>query len=539
MTDIFISYSRKDVEMVSTLARTLEALGYVVWWDVNGLHGGDAFAEVIQEKLGEAKCAIVVWSEYSVKSKWVQSEANFADSRGILLTTMYQDSIAPMPFNTRHNEDLVAWNGSVADEGFQKLLIAIKRLCPSPFDSHEPTDPLSDTVAGQDTKDAIVVNKPLALVGFKRWLILAAVLLIVVPLFFYSNGLLTDQEPSVLEDKPTGSKDSQVRDVQVKQLSRSSETALQEARIALADNRLTGPKNINAVVYAEKVLKESPGHTEALSIIAEVSSRLKGWAELKVAREALVTRDLEKPPHKKVYVLADNLKLLPIPTGSFIMGRESVFDSESPAHRVTFTEPFWMSETEVTFEQYDTYVEATKVDSPSASKQGRGKQPVINVSWDDAQGFMEWLTATNNEGLRCRLPSEAEWEYAARAGASTKYSWGDRVAENKANCSDCGSQWDNKSTAPVGSFPANPWGLQDMHGNVREWVQDRWHENYVNAPGNGEPWMRNGHPKRRINRGGSSFDSASLINSYNRYPKAKFYSLDNLGFRVVCSARDV
>lgn len=115
--------------MVSTLARTLEEMGYSVWWDVSGLHGGQAFAEVIQEELSKAKCAIVIWSEHSVKSKWVQSEANFADSRDILLTAMYQDSQAPMPLNTRHNEDLRGWSGNIYDDGFQKLLKAVDRIC--------------------------------------------------------------------------------------------------------------------------------------------------------------------------------------------------------------------------------------------------------------------------------------------------------------------------------------------------------------------------------------------------------------------------
>ena len=117
MTDIFISYSRKDVDMVSILARTLEETGYSVWWDVSGLHGGQSFAKVIQQKLNEAKCAIVVWSPDSVESNWVHSEATLADNRGILLTAVYREAGAPMPFNNRHNEDLRGWNVNVFDEG--------------------------------------------------------------------------------------------------------------------------------------------------------------------------------------------------------------------------------------------------------------------------------------------------------------------------------------------------------------------------------------------------------------------------------------
>jgi len=216
------------------------------------------------------------------------------------------------------------------------------------------------------------------------------------------------------------------------------------------------------------------------------------------------------------------------------MGRNSIITEENPAHLVSFTESFWMSKTEITFEQFDAYVEATNADRPSDMRWGRGNQPVINVSWDEAKGFTEWLTDSNSEGLRCRLPSEAEWEYAARAGTTTNYFWGDKVGENNANCVDCGSEWDEKVAAPVASFPANQWGLHDMHGNVREWVQDRWHENYINAPENGEAWIRNGYPSLRIHRGGSSFDNSHRSTSSNRTREASHFRLASLGFRVVC-----
>ena len=140
MTDIFISYSRNDIGMVSTLAKTLEELGYSVWWDVSGLSGGQAFAQVIQEKLTEAKCAIVVWSSSSVTSSWVHSEASFADNRGVLLTVGYQNALVPMPFNNRHNENLRGWNGNIFDENFQNLLKAIHRLCPEPMNPPRPND---------------------------------------------------------------------------------------------------------------------------------------------------------------------------------------------------------------------------------------------------------------------------------------------------------------------------------------------------------------------------------------------------------------
>lgn len=583
MTDIFISYSRKDLEMVTTLALTLEKLGYVVWWDMTGLHGGQAFAQVIQAKLNEAKCAIVIWSEQSVKSKWVQSEASFADSRDILLTAVYQDAKAPMPFNTRHNEDLRGWEGDISEEGFQKLLLAIERLCAAPTVApvHSPLS--SDLSSESDTLNPIIKNSSEASTGLKGVSIIAAVIVTSIAILLYSNGFFENQTQVALEGKSTELSDtaiqgapevSNMNKAQVKKLSKPAQTALEGVKGALADDRLTGPKNINVVSYVEKVLRENPGHLETLALIKEAATRLQVWAEfgiekktlnnaqnyleasaeliekyslsalevnqnelslaLKAAKKSPVVIKIKNAALSKLYVLANKLTLLSIPTGSFIMGRNSISTEENPAHLVSFTESFWMSKTEITFEQFDAYVEATNADRPSDMRWGRGNQPVINVSWDEAKGFTEWLTDRNGKGLRCRLPSEAEWEYAARAGTTTNYFWGDKVGENNANCVDCGSEWDEKVAAPVASFPANQWGLHDMHGNVREWVQDRWHENYINAPENGEAWIRNGYPSLRIHRGGSSFDNSHRSTSSNRTREASHFRLASLGFRVVC-----
>ena len=131
---------------------------------------------------------------------------------------------------------------------------------------------------------------------------------------------------------------------------------------------------------------------------------------------------------------------------------------------------------------------------------GRGLRPVRNVSWYDAMAYTEWLW--EQTGDRYRLPTEAEWEYAARAGSTTAYSWGDSIGRNRANCDGCASLWDGERTALVGTFKANGWGLYDMHGNVWEWVQDCWNDNYEGAPTDGTAWL-SGDCDRRVLRGGS------------------------------------
>ena len=128
------------------------------------------------------------------------------------------------------------------------------------------------------------------------------------------------------------------------------------------------------------------------------------------------------------------------------------------------------------------------------------RDPVIRVSWEDAQSYVRWLS--NKTGKSYRLLSESKWEYVARAGSVTAYSWGNDIGHNRANCDGCGSRWDDEKTAPVGAFSANAWGLYDVHGNVWEWLADCWNDSYTGAPADGSAWER-GNCSRRVLRGGS------------------------------------
>ena len=196
-----------------------------------------------------------------------------------------------------------------------------------------------------------------------------------------------------------------------------------------------------------------------------------------------------------------------IPAGNFRMGDiQGGGDSdEKPVHRVSI-KAFLMSATEVTFAQWDACVAAGGCDDSGPRKAGgdnswgRGSRPVIEVNWEDAQQYVKWISAKTGE--QYRLPSEAEWEYAARAGSETKYSWGNSIGKNKANCDGCGSRWDNSQTAPVASFAANAFGLYDMHGNVWEWTQDCWNGSYKGAPSDGSALL-SGDCSQRVLRGGS------------------------------------
>jgi formylglycine-generating enzyme required for sulfatase activity len=171
-------------------------------------------------------------------------------------------------------------------------------------------------------------------------------------------------------------------------------------------------------------------------------------------------------------------EMVVIPAGKFRMGdiQGGGYSNEQPVHEVSI-KSFAMGRYEVTFAEYDKFAEATGRNKPSDSGWGRGNRPVINVSWHDATAYANWLT--EQTGHQYRLPTEAEWEYAARAGTETKYWWGNDVGSNQANCANryCGDSF--KYTAPVGSFKPNPFGLYDTAGNVWEWTCSEYQDKYT------------------------------------------------------------
>jgi len=201
-------------------------------------------------------------------------------------------------------------------------------------------------------------------------------------------------------------------------------------------------------------------------------------------------------------------------------------DEQSQSIRV---QPFALGVYEVTFEEYDRFCIAAGRECPDDEGWGRGRRPVVNVSWDDATAYAQWLSGQTGEGYR--LPTDAEWELAARAGTESRFWWGEELERDRANCSGCGSLWDGERTAPVGSFSPNGFGLHDTAGNVFEWVADCWHDRFDGAPADGGPLEKPDCGKRVIRGGAWSFPPAE-IRSANRW--RDFYSRrsDDTGFRL-------
>ena len=298
---------------------------------------------------------------------------------------------------------------------------------------------------------------------------------------------------------------------------------LADARAALASGDTAA---------ANRAVQQAAGKAPALAagfardqaaLYRELARRAQSADQTDKAAQALaevqrwdqVAKAEPKPADKRqAPVGAIDQEMVSIPAGSFQMGCSpsdgGCFGDEKPPHAVQ-VRAFSLGKYEVTQAQWRAVMDGA---NPSRFK--GDERPVENVSWDDAQKFLSRLNA-GNSGKPYRSPTEAEWEYAARGGTSTPYWWGKDIGKAKANCGGCGSQWDNKETAPVGSFPANPFGLYDTVGNVWEWVQDCSHGSYQGAPADGSEWRENcQRDAGRVLRGGSWANTPRIARASNR-----------------------
>jgi formylglycine-generating enzyme required for sulfatase activity len=197
---------------------------------------------------------------------------------------------------------------------------------------------------------------------------------------------------------------------------------------------------------------------------------------------------------------------------------------------VTIPHPFAIGKYEVTVEQWNACADANACPRIPTDPPENHNAPARDISWDDAQQYVAWLSKVT--GKAYRLPTEAEWEYAARGGTSSAFWWGDQMRKGNANCKDCGEPWSDAAPTNVGSFAPNPFGLYDMNGSVWEWVADCWHTSYKNAPIDGRAWDEPGCIARVI-RGGSWREGASYMVSSTRFKYSSSVRQSQNGFRVV------
>jgi formylglycine-generating enzyme required for sulfatase activity len=407
MSDIFLSYKSEDRAKAQLIAELLEQQGCSVWWD-RIIPVGKTFDEVIEEKLDAAKCVVVLWSEKSIQSKWVRTEAAEGNDRGILFPVLIEKVKVPLAFRRIQAANLVDWKGTPDHPQFQLLLRSVTEIL-----GHPPSPP--------------------------------------------------------------------------------------EKRKEEEERK-------------EKEKQEKEEH-DRLQKLKEEEERAKRAEQERLHRQ-------KEQKEQKTFTNSIGMKFVLIPAGEFMMEEE---EYEKPVHNVTISKPFYLGVSPVTQKEW----KAVMGDNPSYFK--GDDLPVESVSWNDVQEFIKKLNEKENID-KYRLPSESEWEYAARAGTTTKYYFGD----DESNLGDYAWYYDNSDskTHPVGEKQPNPWGLYDMHGNVWEWVQDSWHANYNGAPDDGSAW-EDEDGAIRVYRGGGWRAPARYCRSAYRDGDDPGYRDCALGFRLL------
>ncbi len=264
--------------------------------------------------------------------------------------------------------------------------------------------------------------------------------------------------------------------------------------------------------------------------------------EISAAKPDISTKPeaADKPKEKKPHVVtpfSDSLRdgskgpvMVSIPAGEFMMGagRLSQNFDERPQHKVELKE-FAISQYEITYAEYERFTKATGKRPPERIGNPRAR-PVAEVSWQDAKDYVSWLS--RQAGHKYRLPTEAQWEYAARAGTTTPYWWGQNAGSNNAHCTGCGGSASLRQSTTIGSFEQNPWGLYDTSGNIAEWTEDCYSPNYDGAPTNGSAWY-DGDCSKRVVRGGSFSNASSAVTNTRRDKYNAGTKLTHIGFRIV------
>jgi formylglycine-generating enzyme required for sulfatase activity len=357
-----------------------------------------------------------------------------------------------------------------------------------------------------------------------------------------------------------------------RQVSADNAAADKVAADKAAADRATAAKVLADKAAAERVVADKA--------VADKMASDKLAADKLAADKAAAEKRVVPVAGQTIKDCADCPEMVVIPAGSFMMGspddeKDRRSDGrEGPVHVVRIGSSFALGKHELTRGEFSRFADASdykteaersqgcagwdgKAWTSDASKNWRNpgfaqtdRHPVVCVSWNDAQAYLAWLNK-KAPGKGFRLPSEAEWEYAARAGQGTaRYPWGDDLSYSQicdfANGMDAtgkaqvpGVPWTAAScsdghafTAPAGSFKANTFGVHDMHGNAWEWVQDVWHENYQGAPSDGSAWLSGGDQARRVARGGAWSNAARGLRSADRSNGLPGYRNDVTGMRI-------
>ena len=579
MVDVFISYKREERARCQRIYEKLRALDLDVWFDVH-LTAGKSFDRELEGAVKDAKAVVVLWSPASVESEWVREEAAVGKSRDVLAAIRIAPCDPPFGFGRTHCEDIHETDFADDHPAWLKILERVGHLTGRPELAGYSKALGNATAIMQDWADH---NRTVPLSGKMRRL----------------AGLLTD--PAVDGDTPAPRTSAPARllngpeagwvDIEASLDARDysdflevypqSEHAFEARRRKrkLEDWAVTGQRDLVAVT----AFLRSGSFAALQAIVQTTADNLAGAAERSGQLSAPAS---ERPSDARAAAVAKRAVLarsfginLPevanllrpvmvaIPPGRFTMGSpdgeerwEGYDGEEEPRHEVSIGHVFALGRGAVTVDAFSAFIADTNYDMGESAfirngdkwedTPGRGwrdpgfaqggDNPVTCVNWHDARAFIAWL----NERLKLtdrpdayRLPSEAEWEYACRAGTETQFSFGGTITTDQANFNGTAGYggaepsmvW-RKATTPAGQFPANAFGLYDMHGNTRDWCEDAWNKTYEGAPADGSPWL-SGDALRPL-RGGSWLNPPQLCRSAMRLRRDPALRFSLIGFRL-------
>ncbi|MGD9800887.1 MAG: SUMF1/EgtB/PvdO family nonheme iron enzyme [Parvularculaceae bacterium] len=569
MPDVFISYNREDRDTARLVASALEAEGLSVWWDA-ALRAGETYDEVTEQNLRQAGAVVVLWSKRSVNSKWVRAEATVGERSSTLVPVLIEECERPIRFELVQTADLRHWRGDRNDPHWRAFMQDVRmaiskrggRTAAAAPQSNAGLEASMETTFWNSIKDGSqrsdfeaylkrYPNGHFASLAQNRLAALARA----------PSGQQAAPAPRAAPARPAAQTKPAARQAPPPAPKKSGSLAMVGGialllavigvgAFLLAGNRRGAePTSVVAAAPESAVVEDTApadASVDALAAEASVEDAAAIETTLAAAEDGLATdappadeitdavaaavvEETPAEPEKKdetaPYRDCDSCPLMqPTPGGVFMMGSPSDEGGrnayEGPQREVTI-KPFSIGAYEVTNAEWKACVDDGAC---RARRTDDEKLPVLGVSWRDAGDYAKWLS--RKTGRTYRLPTEAEWEFAARGGAASAYWWGDRFERARVAMS---------APQAVGSYQPNGFGLYDVLGNAREWVADCYVNNYVNAPIDGSA-VTDGDCGKRVIRGGAWSSSPVDMRVANRSRIDIGVGAGYMGFRIAADA---
>ncbi|MEO0467394.1 MAG: SUMF1/EgtB/PvdO family nonheme iron enzyme [Pseudomonadota bacterium] len=524
MAGIFLSYSRADRPIAQGIAEALTAEGFTVWWD-KVLRAGETYDEVTERMLRESSVVVVLWSQTSVKSKWVRAEATLGQRNATVIPAMIEDADRPIMFELTQTADLIGWTGDRTQPHWQDFVTDIRGVIDEETAVAEPAAPVAVAAPApdatientywmsiKDTSDPAELDSYLKRYPEGHFSDLARSRMAALSAPAAAAAVLPPPQPAPPPTPQPAPSPPPPQPVDGETKSGSGS----KLPLIIGGLVLLGGLGFGATM----MMSGDAPQTEVLTTADTPPAPIPPAAP--DSEDASEAAEVETPtPTPNCEICPD---MVSIPTGSFTIGSPPTeagrVGNEGPPVEMTIA-AFEMSRSEITQAEWAHCVAGGGC---NGLRNTGNDLPAFSLTWDDAASYASWLA--RETGRPYRLPSEAEWEYAARAGTTTAYWWGDVFGEG---------QIVTGSPSPAASGAENPFGMVGMLTNVREWVQDCYINNYTNVPVDGSA-VTAGDCGLRVIRGGSFRHGASEHRAANRARVDRGTRDPAVGFRVVVSS---